>query len=252
MIEYHKNLSLESLFYINEKGLVCLEEWKGVVDFEDTYKVSNLGRVKSMSRRVLNGKGFISTKTKILKQFLCPDGYLFLTVQAKKVIKKQKVHKLVAMAFLNHVPCGYDIIVDHKNNNPLDNRLENLQLISQLENVRKDKKGIVGLNNVYLEDGRFRGRFWFKRKQYCVGYFDKKEEAKKMVDFVYDKLLKNENVDSYIKTNKNKYYKNISMDNGKYRPRVTINKKRINLPAFEKLEDAIACLKKYRENSTLN
>ena len=219
---------------------------------EGFYQVSDLGRVKSLSRNVLGGQGFYNTKTKILKQVLTSTGYLFLTIQSKPMIKKPKTHKLVAIAFLNHVPCGYQLVIDHKNNNPLDNRLENLQLITQLENVRKDKKGIVGVNNVYLEKGRIRGRFWFKRKQYCVGYFDNKEEAKKMVDFVYDKLLKNENVDQYVSRNKNKCHKNISMDKGKYRPRITINKKRINFPAFEKLEDAIDCLKKYRENSTLN
>jgi len=190
-MEYHKNLSLESLFYINDDGLVCLEEWRDVPDFIGFYQVSNLGRVKSFSRKVFGGKAFYFTKDKIMKQNLNTSGYLFLTIQLNGLVSKVKTHKLVAMAFLGHTPCGYETVVDHKNNKPLDNRLENLQLITQLENLRKDKKGIVGINNVYLENGRFRGRFWFKNKQYCVGYFETAEKAKEIVDFVYDKILTN-------------------------------------------------------------
>lgn len=248
MIEYYKNFSLEPLFYINENGLVCQEEWKDVPNWEGLYQASDLGRVKSFSRKVFGGKVFYFTKDKIIKQSIGSKGYLFLGLQLNGLISKIKTHQLVAMTFLNHVPCGHSVVVDHKNNNPLDNRLFNLQLITQLENSRKDKKGITGFNNVYFEDGRFRGRFWFKGKQYCVGYFSDAETAKKTVDFVYEKLLKNENVDQYIKSNKNKYYKNIYMDKGKYRPRFVVNKKRINLPAFEKLEDAINCLNEAKKN----
>ena len=117
-----------------------------------------------------------------------------------------------------------------------------------LENLKKDKKGITGFNNVYFEKGRFRARFCFKGKLYCLGYFDNAEIAKNTVDFVYKKLLNNENIDEYITSNKNKYHKNISIDKGKYRPRFVVNKKRINLPAFEKLEDAINCLNEAKKS----
>ena len=248
MIEYYKNLSLKPLFYVNENGLVCQEEWRDIPNWEQLYQASDLGRVKSLSRKVFGGKAFYFTNDKIMKQSIGSNGYLFLGLQLNGLISKIKTHQLVAIAFLSHTPCGHRIVVDHKNNNPLDNRLLNLQLITQLENSRKDKKGITGFNNVYFENGRFRARIRFEEKQYCLGYFNDAETAKKTVDFVYEKLLKNENIDEYIKFNKNKYYKNISMDNGKYRPRFVVNKKRINLPAFEKLEDAINCLNKVKKN----
>jgi len=248
MIEYYKNLSLENLFYIDENGTVQEEQWKDIPNWEKLYKASDLGRIKSLSRKVFGGKAFYFTNDKIMKQNICTTGYLHLTLQSKGLVLKKKTHQLVAMAFLNHIPCGYSIVIDHKNNIPLDNRLCNLQQITQLENLKKDKKGITGFNNVYFEKGRFRARVRFEEKQYCLGYFNDAETAKKTVDFVYEKLLKNENIDEYIKSNKNKYYKNISMDNGKYRPRFVVNKKRINLPAFEKLEDAINCLNEAKKS----
>ena len=41
------------------------------------------------------------------------------------------VHQLVAMAFLDHVPNGHTLVVDHINDVKSDNRLSNLQLITQ-------------------------------------------------------------------------------------------------------------------------
>ena len=52
----------------------------------------------------------------------------------------KSVHQLVAMAFLGHVPCGHKIVVDHINHDKLNNRLENLQLITNRENCSKDVK----------------------------------------------------------------------------------------------------------------
>jgi hypothetical protein len=97
----------------------------------DKYQVSNLGRVKSFK---LNGE-------KILKPVIGRNGYFLVKLYNEEKVKLIKVHQLVAMAFLNHEPCGHKIVVDHKNNDKLNNRLENLQLISQRENSSKDKNG---------------------------------------------------------------------------------------------------------------
>ena len=55
--------------------------------------------------------------------------------------KSFKVHQLVASAFLGHTLCGYSRVVDHIDNNPLNNCVDNLQIISPRENCSKDKKG---------------------------------------------------------------------------------------------------------------
>ena len=47
----------------------------------------------------------------------------------------------VSVSFLNHKPCGHKIVVDHINNNKENDKLYNLQLISNRENTVKDIKG---------------------------------------------------------------------------------------------------------------
>ena len=56
-------------------------------------------------------------------------------------IIKRTVNQIMAIAFLSHKPCGHKIVVDHIDNNKLNNKLYNLQLITHRENISKDKKG---------------------------------------------------------------------------------------------------------------
>jgi len=60
-----------------------------------------------------------------------------LYLDGKKFTKR--VHSLMAMTFLNHTYGDRKIVVDHIDNNPLNNTLKNLQVISMKENNTKDK-----------------------------------------------------------------------------------------------------------------
>ena len=116
------------------------EIWKDLPNYEGLYQASNLGNIKSLSKIVIRGNVKQHKKEIILKQHKGVNGYFIVRLNNNKKGKTFKVSTLIAMAFLNHNPCGYKLVVDHINNIKTDNRIENLQLLTNRENTSKDKK----------------------------------------------------------------------------------------------------------------
>ena len=117
-----------------------MEEWRGLIGYEGIYEVSSLGRVKSLSRFRKFGRGFSTTKERILKAGVDNHGYQLVVLSKYNKPKTRRVHQLVAEAFLNHEPCGFDLVVDHINDDKKDNSIENLQLVSMRFNAHKTPK----------------------------------------------------------------------------------------------------------------
>lgn len=118
------------------------EIFKDIPCYEGLYQVSNLGKVKSLRRlkTSINNSGVYTfyTNERILKQSISKKYYM-VSLTKNNIDKSFCVHKLVAMAFLGHIPDGRMVIVDHINNNSLDNRLENLQITTARHNASKDR-----------------------------------------------------------------------------------------------------------------
>ena len=110
-----------------------VEIWKDIKDYEGFYMVSSLGNVKSLKRKRV-------PRDKTLVACVCGVGYFVVGLSKKGVHKTKAIHQLVAIAFLNHTPNGKKIVVDHIDNDKLNNSLENLQLITHRHNLSKDKK----------------------------------------------------------------------------------------------------------------
>ncbi len=109
------------------------EEWRPIDGYKGAYEVSNLGRVRSFrSRDVL-----------VLRQRLSNSGYFTVELSIGGVGKKFYVHILVASAFIPK-PCETQRMqVNHINSNKLDNRVDNLEWITQSDNMKHRESRIV-------------------------------------------------------------------------------------------------------------
>jgi len=116
------------------------EIWKDIPGYKGYYQVSNLGRVKSLSRIVKNRQGEYLTKEMILNPTKAGNKkrqYYVCNLSKNNKRKLEYIHHLVAISFLNHT-INHQTVVDHIDNNPLNNKLENIQIITQKINANKD------------------------------------------------------------------------------------------------------------------
>ena len=180
-----------------------MEVWKDIKDFEGLYQISNLGRIKSIK------------SNRNLKQSVDSCGYYSVGLTNKKT-KIFRVHLIMAITFLNHIPCGHKLVIDHIDNNKLNNKLENLQLITQRENTTKDKKNKNKLGVSFYKN-KYYVRIYYIDKNEYLGRYDNEDEA----HLVYMKASEDIRLNKYIKKeviHKTSNYKGVSLHkpNGKW------------------------------------
>ena len=99
------------------------EIWRDVAGYEGFYRVSNFGRVKSFARG----------SEKILRQGLYGGEYFTVSLNKNKNRRNFSVHRLVAEAFIPNP--NYFPVVNHKDGNKKNNFVENLEWVTQGENL---------------------------------------------------------------------------------------------------------------------
>lgn len=110
------------------------EEWKDIKGWEEYYKVSNFGRVKSLRRTVIYKTGKISVvEEKILKTSSKTKVYASISLARNGSFKSSPIHRLVAEEFVDKINAN-QTYVNHKNGNKLDNRSVNLEWCTPSEN----------------------------------------------------------------------------------------------------------------------
>ena len=130
------------------------EIWKDIEGYEGSYQVSNLGRVRSLDRIIhyLSCYGKPSQRLaegKLIRPGISHDNYMSVALTFNGVSKSFSVHRLVASAFIpnpNNLPQ-----VNHKDENPANNRADNLEWCTakynsnygtRLQKLSESKKGM--------------------------------------------------------------------------------------------------------------
>jgi len=102
------------------------EIWKDIVGYEGLYQISNLGNVMSLNYRK---RGY--------SQILVPKknnrGYLWVELKSNGKRKCMTIHRLVANAFLDNSSALP--LINHKDENPINNRVDNLEWCDNSYNV---------------------------------------------------------------------------------------------------------------------
>lgn len=161
-----------------------MEIWKDIPGYEGSYQVSSRGRIKSLSRIMYRrGKYPFQSKEKYMALCVSSTGYYIASVRKDGKVKNMKAHIAVAMAFLGYIPNGkYDIVVDHIDNDKLNNNLSNLQLITQRLNSSKDQKpGTSKYAGVHYckRAKKYQARIMISGTRYSLGYYENDLDAMK-------------------------------------------------------------------------
>jgi hypothetical protein len=143
------------------------ENWVRIPGFS-LYEVSSLGKVRNRTTGRVLRPGRSANNTQ-------------LTVSIRNDIGTKRsiaVHRLMAFAFLE-LPQG--CVVDHINRDPLDNRLENLRVVSRRANMINSSFA----DNAGVSFHKHKGKWWAygrQPKRKSLGYYQTRSEAEVAVE----------------------------------------------------------------------
>ena len=112
------------------------ETWRFINGFENLYEVSNFGKVRSVDRIIIDTHCARLFKGKLLKATKSngKQPYYYISLSKFGKVKKCFIHRLVAETFIEN-PFN-KLQVNHIDGNPLNNRVDNLEWVTNAENTQ--------------------------------------------------------------------------------------------------------------------
>ena len=159
------------------------EIFKKIPNFDD-YEVSNLGRIVSLKY----------DKRKVLKHGVNPQGYCIVVLYKGKKSHPKTIHRLVMSVFEGES----DLHVNHKDENKLNNNLDNLEYTTNRENsqhyhkTKKSSSKFVGVT-WNKKSAKWHSQIQINGKSKHLGYFDDEQKASE----AYQNALKELNLKMY-------------------------------------------------------
>lgn len=106
------------------------EIWKPINNYEDRYEISNLGQVRCLKSR----KQTLTSPKTMNPEIYSKSQTQYKRVQLSNPRKRFLVHRLVAEHFIDNPDNKPN--VNHKDNNGLNNSIDNLEWCTQSENLK--------------------------------------------------------------------------------------------------------------------
>lgn len=142
--------------YFDEKD----ETWKPLNPF---YSVSNFGRIRNdKTNRVLSGS-------------LHKDGYIFVTIDGKQV----PLHRLIALVFCDGFEEGK--VINHKDGNKQNNFADNLEWVTQQENIKHSHSNDLQPKGLKT----YTGKFTAEQREEIKTLWDSGEKSKREIAKMY-------------------------------------------------------------------
>lgn len=158
--------------------------WQDIAETNNLYQINNLGQIKrkrhSVARISHKNNASMVLKEKILKNQIL-NGYNACWIYCNGKSKCFYVHRLLAKYFLSN-PLNYGY-VNHKDNNRLNNNLDNLEWCSFQQNCFQKYKYKKNASSKYKgvswskRDKKWGSKIGFNNKTINIGFFSAEKEA---------------------------------------------------------------------------